>query len=72
LFDVAAALFAISQGYLEVPSLLGRRVTRAFSSHQDDGAESTYQDEDYDEEAARETAVADDRWRREPRRYALG
>jgi hypothetical protein len=72
LFDVAAALFAISQGYLEVTSLLGRRVTRAFSSHQDDAVDTAYQDEDYDEEAAWETAVADDRWRREPRRYALG
>jgi hypothetical protein len=71
-FDVAAALFAISLGYLEVTSLLGRRVTRAFSSHHDNTVESPYHDEVYDEEAAWDTAAGDDRWRREPRRYALG
>jgi hypothetical protein len=72
LFYVAVALFAISQGYLEVTSLLGRRAARAFSSRDEDAVESAYQDDAYDEEAAWETAVADDQWHREPRRYALG
>jgi hypothetical protein len=70
-FYAAAALFAISQGYLEVASLLGRRATRAFSSI-DDGVQTAYEDEAYDEEAAWETAAADEQWRREPRRHALG
>ena len=70
-FYVVAALLAISQGYLEVASVLGRRATRAFSSR-DDSEESAYEDESYDEETAWETTAADDQWRRESRRYALG
>ena len=70
-FYVAAALFAVSQGYLEVASLLGHRATRAFSAF-DDEAQIHYSDESYDEEAAWETAESDDQWRRESRRYALG
>ncbi len=70
-FYVVAALFAVSQGYLEIASLLGRRTTRAFSTF-DESAQSAYDDEEYDEEAAWETTAADQQWRREPRRYALG
>ncbi|NNN08855.1 MAG: hypothetical protein HKL85_06625 [Acidimicrobiaceae bacterium] len=70
-FYVAAGLFAISQGYLEVASLLGRRTTRAFSTF-DDSMQAEYEDETYDEEAAWETTAAEQQWPREPRRYALG
>ena len=69
--DVAAALYAVSQGYLEAASLLGRRTIREYSPFED------YVDDRYDEvvdedDAGRVAASHDEGWRRESRRYALG
>ena len=61
---VAAALVAISQGYLGVSSLIGGRV-RAFAPIELHG---DVDHDDYVEEMVDE----DDEWAREPRRYALG
>jgi hypothetical protein len=70
-FYVAAALFAISQGCLEVSSLVGSRRTKAYAPTYDDATE-TYEDEAHDDEEAYEEASDIDQWRRESRRYALG
>jgi hypothetical protein len=73
-FYMAAALFAVSQGYLEVSSLVGRR-SKALAPTYDDASfekvayyeeEASYEDDVYEE------AANNDEWRREPRRYALG
>jgi hypothetical protein len=74
-FYSAAALFAVSQGYLEVSSLVGHRRTRAFApADEEEYVEDQVYDEDpaYYEEEAYEQAADADRWRRESRRYALG
>lgn len=78
-FYVALALFAVSQGYLEVSSLIGVRHGRADapSYYEDDPMEDAesfglYADEQYYEETSYAEAPVDDRWRREPRRVALG
>ena len=78
-FYVAAALFAVSQGYLEVSSLIGTRRTRAYEpTYYDDeepgdegyGYAETH--DEYYEETPYEDPRAGANWRREPRRYALG
>jgi len=78
-FYVAAALFAVSQGYLEVSSLVGTRRTRAYEPayYEDEelgDEEYGYADthDGYYEETAYEDQPAGASWRREPRRYALG
>jgi hypothetical protein len=68
---LATALFAVSLGYLEVWSLLGRRSTIAYELADVDAALLGRRDETYPEEAYEESAD-DDQWRREPRRHALG
>ncbi len=73
-FDVAAALYAVSQGYLEVSSLLGRRTTRAFSAGAEyvDDVDDAYGAARFDGFGDAEAAPDEDQWRREPRHYALG
>ena len=65
---VAAALFAVSQGYLEASSLVGRRV-RAYAPFEADAA--FVEAEVYDESELEPVADTGD-WSDEPRRYALG
>lgn len=67
---VAIALFAVSQGYLEVSSLVGRRATEYAVAGEEEAP--TYEDEVYDGDEAYESASDIDQWRRESRRYALG
>lgn len=69
---VATALFAISQGYLEVSSLIGRRTTRAYSPLEQSLDDEYVSDEAYYEEEAYEDLSSTDEWRRERRRFALG
>ena len=74
-FYVAAALFAVSQGYLEASSLVAGRRRHVDASGYEDPAmapldEAYYADEAYDN--AYDTAADVDEWRRESRRYALG
>ncbi|MBW4029646.1 MAG: hypothetical protein HIU57_03075 [Acidobacteria bacterium] len=78
-FYVAAALFAVSQGYLAASSLVGARRTKAYApAYYDEGLsgdeESSvlYADEQYYDDTAYEVAVDGGRWRREPRHFALG
>lgn len=70
IFYVAAAFFAVSQGYLEVSSLWGRRTT-AYRVLEQVGTEPIDEDGYYDDVAYEEVSE-DDQWRRESRRYALG
>lgn len=67
---LAAALFAVSQGYLEVSSLVGSRRTKAYAPTYQD--ETYYEDEGYYEDEAYDDASNSDQWSRESRRYALG
>lgn len=76
---VAMALFAVSQGYLEVSSLIGGRRSRVFRPAYyddvelvDDEAPVVYADEEYYDDSPYEEAPTYDTWRREPRRVALG
>ena len=66
----AAAFFAVSQGYLEVGSLLGRRATRAYASFDDSNV--LYDEDSVIDEDATWQSENDDEWRRERRGYALG
>jgi hypothetical protein len=71
-FYVAAAFLAVAMGYLQFSSLVGRGVTRAYpvdrAFEAEDAAPEYYEDDAY----YPEEAVYDDRFAREPRRYALG
>ncbi len=76
---VATALFAVSQGYLEVSSLIGGRRGAVVAPvyYDDDGsleddAAVLYADQEYYEDHALDEEPAGERWRREPRRVALG
>jgi hypothetical protein len=71
-FYVAAALFSISQGYLEAASLVTIRRTPTNQVTYQDVEAPIDDDEAYYEEEAFDEAVLDDGWRREARRYALG
>ena len=67
---ISTAFFAISQGYLEVSSLLGRRANIPYSSDED--YDVLYDDESVIDEEASWNSETDDEWRRERRHYALG
>lgn len=76
---VATALVAVSQGYLEVSSLIGvRRGAAGAPIYYDDGgsvdddAAVLYADDEYYEDPSLDGEPAGQRWRREPRRVALG
>ena len=76
---VAMALFAVSQGYLEVSSLIGVRRSRVLRPAYYDDVELvedevpvTYAEEEYYDDSPYEEAPVYDTWRREPRRVALG
>ena len=67
---VATAFFAISQGYLQVNSLLDRRANMAYSS--DEGYDVLYDEDSAIDEEASWNSETNDEWRRERRSYALG
>jgi hypothetical protein len=67
---VAVAFFAVSQGYLEVSSLWGRRTTAYPVLEQ--GTTEPIDEDGYYEDGYYEVVPEDDQWGRESRRYALG
>ncbi len=72
---VATALFAVSVGYLEISSLLGRRTTRAYTTRDDYGTEPEDDEIDYDERVVASgyyEPVYDNDLHRGSRRFALG
>ena len=68
---VVAALVAVSQGYLEVSSLLGRYSDGPIGDFRG-GLEPMYDDATYDEPESSDEFDDVDGWRRERRHYALG
>ncbi len=72
---IAAALFAVSLGFIEASALMGRRTTRAYAPSYVDEIGAGYADEAYEEPAyaqGYDGPFYDDQERRESRRYALG